>query len=110
MIAPLLSLPFALDGAGVGILGAFHALELYFVFQQESFQNYDFNAAEIALSQEMLGYWTRFAASGDVNDPSAPDWPSYVATPDTTMILDTPVTTQDAINSARFDELDSSRR
>jgi para-nitrobenzyl esterase len=65
-------------------LGAFHAVEIPYVFG-----NLDMFAglgliedADRALSETIMGYWTRFAAVGDPNDGSAPDWPRYAAESD----------------------------
>jgi para-nitrobenzyl esterase len=30
----------------------------------------------------MIGYWTKFASSGDPNSPGAPAWPQYSALAD----------------------------
>ncbi len=43
-----------------------------------------------ALGEAMVGYWTRFAAAGDPNGDSAPDWPAYDRETDTWMVLDAP--------------------
>jgi para-nitrobenzyl esterase len=34
------------------------------------------------LSEAIMGYWTRFAATGDPNGEGAPEWPIYEATSD----------------------------
>jgi len=61
---------------------AFHGAEIPFV--SGNFQNlgltsvpYMPNAAEIALSNEMMGYWARFAATGDPNGSGAVPWLPY---------------------------------
>lgn len=60
-------------------LGAFHAVEIPYVFG-----NLDMFAglgriedADRRLSDEIMGYWTRFAASGDPNGGGAPEWTRY---------------------------------
>jgi para-nitrobenzyl esterase len=97
----------ALDGGPAQGLGAFHALELYFVFQQESFEFYDFSPSEITLSQNMLGYWTRFAIGHDPNGGGATAWPAYDATTDPAIVLDTTISTITNIRTAGCDVLDA---
>lgn len=60
-------------------LGAFHAVEIPYVFG-----NLDMFAGlgrvedtDYQLSDTIMGYWTRFAATGDPNGGGAPDWPLY---------------------------------
>ena len=49
-------------------MGAFHSAEIQFVFQRPAgVPPVPFTAAEIELSNQMMGYWTRFAATGDPN-------------------------------------------
>jgi len=36
-----------------------------------------FTAAQFALSDQMMGYWARFAATGDPNGDGAPSWPAF---------------------------------
>jgi para-nitrobenzyl esterase len=93
----------ALDGGLAAGLGAFHALELYFVFQQGSFETYTFSASELTLSSDMLGYWTRFATA---HDPGG-GWPAYDASTDPALVLDTPIATQTGIRTAGCDVLDT---
>ena len=47
-------------------------------------------ASGAALGEAMVGYWTRFAASGDPNGDGAPEWPGYDGDSDTWMVLDAP--------------------
>src|SRR5207244_2958354 len=44
-----------------------HALELPFVFHNFGPKGFAPSAAELTLSQTIIGYWTRFAATGDPN-------------------------------------------
>jgi para-nitrobenzyl esterase len=62
------------------VLGAWHGEELMFIFH--SFTSgvsgpFTPTAAELTLSDEMIGYWTRFAAQGDPNGGSALPWFIY---------------------------------
>jgi para-nitrobenzyl esterase len=65
-------------------LGAFHASELPFVFQPNATAAATFfTPAELALSNQMIRSWTRFAATGSPNGDDgedAPRWPRFSAT------------------------------
>lgn len=57
-------------------LGAFHALEIGYVFGN-SLPWLPREDADGRLSDLMMGYWTRFAATGDPNGGDAPAWPRH---------------------------------
>ena len=61
-------------------LRAFHTIELYFVFGNlpslDSPPPYSPSADEVTLSDQIMGYWTRFAATGDPNGAGALVWPA----------------------------------
>jgi hypothetical protein len=64
---------------------AFHAAEFPFVTGDPSFGDGDGNGhsttlAETMLAAQMMGYWTRFAATGNPNGAGATMWPRYDAT------------------------------
>lgn len=56
-------------------LGAFHSAEVQFVFGRPTNGPGSFTPAEADLSDQMMGYWTRFAAGGDPNGLGAVPWP-----------------------------------
>ena len=58
-------------------LGAFHAAELGFLFPPRNPGSFAHTPAEAALSDQMIGYWSKFAAAGDPNGSGAPAWPHY---------------------------------
>jgi para-nitrobenzyl esterase len=62
--------------------GAFHGAEVPFVFgtfgRLSPGGSGEVEAADRALSQVMMGYWIRFAATGDPNGDVAAAWPRYV--------------------------------
>lgn len=69
---------------------AFHRAELYFVFGNLRIINgpYTPTSAELTFADQMMGYWTRFAATGDPNGSGATPWPRYDATTDAMLQLD----------------------
>jgi para-nitrobenzyl esterase len=69
-------------------LGAAHSTELQYVFQRIPFLDTvpPFSAAQLALSSQMIAYWTRFAATGSPDHGlsggsglRAPYWPRFSA-------------------------------
>jgi para-nitrobenzyl esterase len=60
-------------------LGAAHSTELQYVFGKIPFADATppFTPAQFALSAQMMGYWTRFAATGNPNGGGAPHWPRF---------------------------------
>jgi len=70
---------------------SFHGAEKHFVFGDPSFAdpgNYTPTPAELALSGQIMGYWTRFAATGNPNGAQATVWPPYNATTDPMLQID----------------------
>lgn len=63
-------------------LGAAHATELQYLFQRVPVADTvpAFTPAQFELSDQMIEYWTRFAATGNPNGGSGtPFWPRYTA-------------------------------
>ena len=72
-------------------LGATHTAELPYLFGNLQFAARNGNLATLQLvdrqlSQAMMRYWTRFAATGDPNTDGLPVWPAF--TDDTEDLLD----------------------
>ena len=83
------------NDASLNPLRAFHTAELYFVFgnfQLISAPNlgvmYTPTAAELTFSNDMMGYWIRFAATGNPNGTGATQWLAYDATDENMLELD----------------------
>jgi para-nitrobenzyl esterase len=82
-------------------MGAFHGLELPFVFGNLDLH---FPASELALaitrkaarkaeplSEQMMTYWTNFAKTNDPNGAGLPEWPTYNTEKRMRLHLDTPI-------------------
>jgi para-nitrobenzyl esterase len=70
----------SIPGKGEQKLGAFHALELPFVFNTFSSRSWRWlpvTDADRKLSAMMEGYWTNFARSGDPNGAGLPAWKAW---------------------------------
>lgn len=67
--------------------GAYHGLELFFVFQELDFAGYRASERELVLADWIGTYWTRLAAQGDPNGSGAPVWERYDRELDRTMVL-----------------------
>ncbi len=88
---------------------AYHTSDIQFVFpkwhggnlgvnlDQTSGQPRELQGAEITLSNQIVGAWTRFAATGNPNGPGLPVWPVFSTA--------TPVYLQQDISSATLSEL-----
>ncbi len=67
----------SIPGKGEAELGAFHSLELPYVFgtfQAREFNWLPFSATDEKLSQIMQSYWTNFAKNGDPNGQGLAHW------------------------------------
>lgn len=103
----------AVDGSpALKPFGAYHALELLWVFHVLNVAGYVPSMGELALSDLMQAYWSRFAALGDPNDAKggAPVWPRYEAKTDPYLKLKADATSAEAgLRTAKCDFWDQLR-
>jgi para-nitrobenzyl esterase len=70
----------SIPGKGEDTLGAFHGLEIPYLFDAFTLPqwNYlEFTAADARLSQQLQTYWTNFAKTGNPNAAGLTDWPVF---------------------------------
>lgn len=69
--------------------GAYHAAEIQYVFPAANtvYSGAPFTSAQMALSNQMVGFWTQFAKTGNPNAAASSAWPAYTATSDTYLTL-----------------------
>jgi para-nitrobenzyl esterase len=91
------------------LLGAFHGLELFYVFQAAENSDYaaQLTTADTNVAASLLGYWTRLAATGDPNGGGATAWPAYVSATDPYLELADPPQAKQALRSAYCDAWDA---
>ena len=94
----------ALDAPSLAPLGAYHSLDLPFVFGTlDRFPGFTPSARELALSDAMTGYWSRFASGGDPNGSGATPWPLYDAALDTFLDLGDVIAQGAGVRTSRCD-------
>lgn len=96
----------ALDGTLAHQLGAYHGIELSFVFGHFDIGGYTASANEVALSAQMMEAWAALARE---NNPStaALTWPAWSNGSDLHVVLDTPTTTGDGVRTDKCDGLEA---
>jgi len=67
---------------------AYHSDELLAIFEVAGLSLIGGTVPTASLASDMKGYWTRMAATGTPNGAGAVPWPSYAASTDQHMVLD----------------------
>jgi len=82
---------------------AFHSDDIEYIFGTiDTRPGAEWRPEDRKLSEEMMGYWTNFARSGDPNGPGLPHWPKY-GEGDPVLHLDNPITSRPDENRARYE-------
>lgn len=89
-----------------GRLGAFHALEIAYVFGNFPWP-FSWEDLDHKLSDAITSYWTNFARSGDPNGKDLPKWPAYTASGDQAMELGDKIVVRSEVNKAGLDFYDN---
>jgi para-nitrobenzyl esterase len=84
--------------------GVYHAAEIAFVFHFMVLPG--LNEADRALSDQMAGYWARFAATGDPNGAGAPEWPKYSKKDESYLVFNEDVCTGQGYREDQSDCID----
>ncbi len=74
------------EGDDEGALGAFHAMEIAYVFGADMLSPLS-RESDKFLSRRMMQYWVNFARTGNPNSPDAPEWTPYDSNADQLMEL-----------------------
>lgn len=102
----LFAQPLESAGALVRALGAWHGVELASVFQTFGRGMATPTENELAVERAVLGYWTRFAATGDPNGGSDARWAPY-ATGEPLLRIAAPSREERGWRNAECDYVDS---
>ncbi|MBN2168811.1 MAG: carboxylesterase family protein [Actinobacteria bacterium] len=88
----------------IEMVGACHALELFYVFGNFTgrFADIKDSQVDLALSGTMMSYWTNFAKTGDPNSKELPAWPAFALKGKKYQNLDSEVTTGENLYESSY--------
>jgi len=95
-----------IEGPLVKPFGAWHGLDVLFVFDHLDIAGYTPNTGDKQLVADVEGYFGRFAATGDPNGGGAFSWPSW-DTSDPYVLLDEPLTAAKGLRAKQCDFWDT---
>jgi para-nitrobenzyl esterase len=98
-------------GPDAARLGAFHAGEIIYVFDNLGkspypYANRAYDDTDRRLSRQMASYWVNFAATGNPNGDGLPAWPAYTQEQDESLEFGDTVRVSRAVRAARLDFMD----
>jgi para-nitrobenzyl esterase len=88
-------------------LGAYHAVDLIYVFDHLYLKNWPWQAADRRVAGDMSSYWVNFATKGDPNGKGLPEWPAFNASNQERMNFGDTVTAEKVRDQAALDFLES---
>ena len=88
-------------GDSEGALGAFHAMELGYVFGVEFLSPLS-REEDLALSDTMMQYWVNFATSGNPNGEGLAQWSAFNSNADQWMEFGNHVGMSNVENTAKY--------
>lgn len=94
--------------AGPRSAGAYHSGDLAYVFGNTRLVGQHWEAADHALSETMVRYWTNFARSGDPNADGLPRWPRYDVA-HATLVLDREIQALNGVRAEKLNLFDQAR-
>ncbi|MEM7493813.1 MAG: carboxylesterase family protein [Pseudomonadota bacterium] len=86
-------------------LGAFHASEIFFVFNSHSPLS-GLTDEDKTLTDAMGTYWTNFARTGDPNSAGLPEWPLYEPSTDLWMTFNPSIEVKSAVRDNKLDVME----
>lgn len=86
-------------------LGAFHALEIAYVFGNFPWP-FSWDDSDHKLSDTISSYWVNFATTGNPNGEGLPRWPAYSAQSDQALELGDKISVRSETNKAGLDFFD----
>lgn len=99
--------PWSNGGILVEALGAFHGIELPYVFDHLTMEGYQPTAGELALRDAIVASWRALAAAGSPSPAEGPMWPRAEAATDPYLRLDVPIEAGEGVRTAQCDFWDS---
>lgn len=99
--------PWDNGAAALRLLGAFHGIELPYVFQRLEINGYRASPGELALAEFIAQSWRALAAQGNPTPPGGPVWPVYQSASDPFLELTTPPTPGQGVRTLQCDFWDS---
>ncbi len=94
--------------AGPRSAGAYHSGDLAYVFGNTRLVGEHWEAADHALSETMVRYWTNFARSGDPNGDGLPHWPRYDDA-HATLVLDREIQVRSGVRAEKLNLFDQAQ-
>jgi para-nitrobenzyl esterase len=87
--------------------GASHFAELWYVFDHLNQAPWHWSREDHRLAEQMSGYWTNFAKSGNPNGPGLPFWPAFANPDGRVLSLGDPIVVRGVANISSLSVFDA---